>query len=183
MLTAQIQSENFKDFERIVRESLQQKPNYIPPHLIPRYLSIANSCDKYSLKQSRWSNGCGSHPCSKKCMPRLENEVFMSEEESKRLGCYSKGSIYTELGPEGIDKLCFTRCGDCGIPSVDRNGSIDVRLLTPGQYEFYCETRPVPLFRKDVDIHTESIGIHEMMRRICMQNNEHNLAEKISAVI
>jgi hypothetical protein len=182
MLTAQIQSYEL-DFERTIRESLQHGPNSIPPHLIPRYLGIRNSCDEYTFKQSRFSNGCGSFPCSKKCMPRLENEVFMSEAESRKLGCFSKVNKYLDIGPDDLDTLCFMRCGDNNIPSVDKGGSIDVRLFGPSQYERYYEIRPLPLFRKDVDIHPESMEIHRLMMEICKQNKKNNLAEKILRVI
>lgn len=183
MQSITIQKEDNEEFERILHDSLTKGSNSISPKDMPRYLAIMESQDQYPLKHSRWNIGVCQFSCNSKCMPRLENEVLMSAESSKRLGCFSKEKVYMDL--EGFEDLCFPRCGSCNkYPNVDPKGSIDVRLFGEnfGEFKKYYLLRPEHLLKRDIDVHPESVDIHRFML-LKVFEKEPEICKKILSVL
>ena len=67
-------------------------------------------------------------------------------------------------------------------PSCDKEGSIDVRLLSSkNEFKDYYTLRSKFLLAKDIDRHPESFDIHQAMFKIFETNQ--NITEKIASVI
>ena len=187
MLSVEFQREDFEEIERVYRESLTLGPNSIkPPQAIGDYINVRNMQISYPFKHSLLTCGSSSYPCTKNCNPRRENEIFVSKESACLLKGFekNKNNIYTEICGN-FNSICFPRCGDkAKYPDCCEDSRIDVRLFSSlTEFEEYYLQRPENLLRKDSDFHTESLKMHEILRKIFESSGKSEIVKKINAIL
>jgi hypothetical protein len=186
MLSIKPQKEVTEEIVRIYKNSLTAGPNSVEPNRIEDYVNIRSMKISYPLKHSLLSCFSCVYPCNINCNPRLENEVFISRKDASGLNGFEKdkNKIYTEIG-SSFNSICFPRCGDKSrYPHCDKEATIDVRLFSNlTEFEEYYLSRPENLLKKDADFHTESLKMHEALRKVFESIENQEVVKKISAII